>query len=190
LEENLNWEFGAKSAHVTYHPVTLDTSNITDDMEKILNALVKADLNVLFTYANADDNGRRINQMIEEFCNTNPTKYRVEKNLGQLRYLSAMKYVNVLIGNTSSGIIEAASFQKPVVNIGDRQKGRLQSSNVLDCTLQTLQKTIQKACSREFKDHCKMTTNIYGNGKSSEKIVDILSTIELSVVKKFVDMDI
>ena len=86
-----------------------------------------------------------------------------------------MKYVDLLIGNTSSGIIEATSFNKPVVNIGDRQKGRLQSGNVLDCTIETLGKSIQKALSNEFGNSCKTMTNIYGNGNASDKIVDILS---------------
>ncbi len=190
LQDDLNWKFGSYSALFTYHPVTLDDTNISDDIEKIFNALVTADLNVLFTYANADDNGRLINQLIEKFCQTNPAKYRVEKSLGQLRYLSAMKYVDVLIGNTSSGIIEAASFHKPVVNIGNRQKGRLQSGNVIDCDIASLGSAITKALSQDFTCKCESIENIYGNGDAAKIIARTLENQKLSVVKKFVDRKI
>lgn len=185
LEADLNWRFGPKSALFTYHPITLEDSDIYHDIKKILDALVKSDLNVLFTYANADEGGRIINQKIEEFCQINPDKYKVVKSLGQLRYLSAMKHVDLLIGNTSSGIIEAASFQKPVVNIGDRQRGRLQSGNVVDCDIESIEEAILKASSIDLKE----IKNIYGNGKSSEMIVEILEKHEFSIIKKFIDMD-
>jgi len=190
LEDDLQWKFGKNSALFTYHPVTLGNSNINDELDHIFTALKQSGLNILFTYANADDNGRIINQKIEAFCQTNPNKYKVVKSLGQLRYLSAMKYANILVGNTSSGIIEAASFQKPVVNIGNRQKGRLQSGNVIDCTVDTLLSAIKQALSEEFQSKCKTITNIYGNGNASDTIVDVLSSVELSVIKKFVDMEI
>ena len=93
------------------------------DLEVILSILETFSFNILFTYANADSGGKVINQKIEEFCKIQPARYKVVKSLGQIKYLSAMKYVDLLVGNTSSGIIEAASFMKPVVNIGDRQKG-------------------------------------------------------------------
>ena len=189
LEDDLNWKFSESSALFTYHPVTLDNSNIIDEIDQIFTTLEKSNLNILFTYANADDNGRVINQKIEAFCQTAPAKYKVVKSLGQLRYLSAMKHVNILVGNTSSGIIEAASFKKPVVNIGERQKGRLQSGNVIDCSLQTLQSAIEQALSDEFQERCKRCNNIYGSGNANDMIVDILSNIKLSVVKKFVDRD-
>jgi len=190
LEENLEWKFGTQTALFTYHPVTLNSSNVLDEIDEIFMSIEKSPLSILFTYANADDNGRIINQKIEALCQTDPTKYKVVKSLGQLRYLSAMKYVDLLIGNTSSGIIEAASFNKPVINIGDRQKGRLQSGNVMDCDIPTLPSTLKDAISHEFIQKCASTTNIYGDGQASKMIVDILSSIELSVVKKFVDMDI
>ena len=189
LEDDLNWKFGENSALFTYHPVTLDNNDIKDEINQIFVIIEQTGLNVLFTYANADDNGRVINQKVEEFCQTNPTRYKVVKSLGQLRYLSVMKYVDILIGNTSSGIIEAASFQKPVVNIGDRQKGRLQSGNVIDCSIEMLSVAIKQAVSIKFEESCKVLSNIYGKGNASGIIVDVLSNAELSVVKKFVDMD-
>lgn len=190
LEDDLCWKFGARSALFTYHPATLSSSNVHDEMESIFSALEKSNLNILFTYANADANGRVINGKLEEFCQTNPAKYKVVKSLGQRRYLTAMKYVNLLIGNTSSGIIEAASFQKPVVNIGDRQKGRLQSENVIDCEVGTISETIDQALSNEFNETCSTCKNIYGAGDASDVIVDVLAKVELGVVKKFVDRKI
>lgn len=189
LEKDLNWKFGDKSALFTYHPVTLESTDIESDLESTFSTLEKSELNILFTYANVDDGGRVINQKIEEFCLTNPRKYKVVKSLGQLKYLSAMKYVDLLIGNTSSGIIEAASFQKPVVNIGDRQKGRLQSGNVVDCDIVALSSAIEKGISIEFQEKCKTVSNIYGDGKASKIIVDILENMELSIVKRFVDLE-
>ena len=187
LENDLHWKFGKSSALFTYHPATLTNSDINDEIDQIFTALEKSSLNILFTYANADDSGRAINQKIEAFCQSNTNKYKVVKSLGKLRYLSAMKYANILVGNTSSGIIEAASFQKPVVNIGDRQKGRLQSGNIIDCKADTLQLAIRQAFSEDFQRKCRETTNIYGNGNASNIIVNALANIELSVVKKFVD---
>ncbi|MCK5831463.1 MAG: UDP-N-acetylglucosamine 2-epimerase (hydrolyzing) [Methylococcales bacterium] len=189
LEENLKWHFGSKSALFTYHPVTLGKSDIYADIGEILNTLSQTDLNILFTYANADDNGRVINQKIEQFCQTNPIKYKVVKNLGQVRYLSAMKYIDILIGNTSSGIIEAASFKKPVVNIGDRQKGRLQSDNIVDCEINMLKNNIAYVLSEKFKKICAETENIYGAGQAAEIIVTELEKTKFSINKKFVDKD-
>ena len=188
LENDLNWRFSKSSALFTYHPVTLGNSDINNDIKRIFSAIEQTGLSVLFTYANADDSDRIINKKIEEFCRINPAKYKVVKSLGQLRYLSAMKHVDLLIGNTSSGIIEAASFQKPVVNIGDRQKGRLQSGNVIDCNIETLSNAIKQAFSSDFRDSCKNLNNIYGDGNASDTIVGVLESVELSVVKKFIDM--
>lgn len=188
LEVELSWKIDTPTALFTYHSETLSSSDVKVEIEKILEIIKSSEVNVLFTYANADDGGRRINQAIEKFAKSNPAKYYVAKNLGQLKYLSAMKHVDLLIGNTSSGIAEAASFQKPVVNIGDRQKGRLQSGNVINCSTETLHDAIEQALSDTFQDSCKTLKNIYGNGSASEAIVDVLSSAKLSVVKKFVDM--
>ena len=187
LEENLDWKFSSKSALFTYHPVTLGKNDIPRDLKVILNVLIKTNINVLFTYANADNGGRFINQKIEEFCRLDPIKYKVVKSLGQLKYLSAMKHTDLLIGNTSSGIIEAASFGKPVVNIGDRQKGRLKGNNVIDCNLDTLESSINLAISGDFKEISQNTHNIYGVGIASDIILNELVEQEVFVTKKFID---
>lgn len=188
LEKSLNWHFGEHSALFTYHPETLDNSDVSNDIQKIMNIIEQTNLNVLFTYSNADWGGKVINKKIEKFCQMNPIKYKVVRSLGQLRYLSAMKSVQLLIGNTSSGIIEAASFKKPVVNIGYRQKGRLKSGNVIDCSIETLGNAIKQAVSHEFIDNCSAVKNIYGSGESSEIIADVLLNAEISVIKKFIDL--
>jgi len=184
LEADLGWNFGAKSALFTYHPVTLGKSDDTDEIENILTTLSESSLNVLFTYANSDSGGRIINQKIEELCQLDSDRFKVIKSLGQLRYLSAMKYVDLLIGNTSSGIIEAASFNKPVVNIGDRQKGRLQSGNVIDCEVDNLNGAIKEVLSGKL---IPKVENIYGNGQAAGMILEALESSYLSIIKKFND---
>jgi len=188
LEKELNWEFTSKSALFTYHPTTLEDNDLANDLQLILKVIQTFKFNVLFTYANADEGGSIINEMIEQFCQLNPSNYKVVKNLGQVKYLSTMKYVDLLIGNSSSGIIEAASFKKPVVNIGDRQKGRLRSENVIDCNLISLHDSIKLACSDSFKNKIKNVKNIYGDGTASSLIVDTLINEPVSVIKKFKDM--
>ena len=187
LEKELSWKFTPKSALFTYHPVTLEENDTAHDLEVILSILETFSFNILFTYANADEGGRVINQKIEQFCKIQPAKYKVVKSLGQVKYLSAMKYVDLLIGNTSSGIIEAASFKKPVVNIGDRQKGRLRGENVIDCNLDTLQESIKLALSSSFRNKIKNMNNIYGTGSAADFIVDKLINEPISVIKKFRD---
>jgi len=187
LEKELNWKLTSKSALFTYHPVTLEESDVEIDLEVILSILETFNLNILFTYANADSGGKVINQKIEEFCKIQPARYKVVKSLGQIKYLSAMKYVDLLIGNTSSGIIEAASFKKPVVNIGDRQKGRLRGENVIDCNLNSLQDSIKLALSISFRNKIKNLNNIYGTGAAADIILDKLINEPISVIKKFRD---
>jgi UDP-hydrolysing UDP-N-acetyl-D-glucosamine 2-epimerase len=187
LEKELNWKLTSKSALFTYHPVTLEESDVEIDLEVILSILETFNLNILFTYANADLGGKVINQKIEQFCKIQPAKYKVVKSLGQIKYLSAMKYVDLLIGNTSSGIIEAASFKKPVINIGDRQKGRLRGENVIDCNLDSLQESITLALSNSFRNKISNMNNKYGTGAAADIILDKLINEPISVIKKFRD---
>jgi len=188
LEEQLRWKFTNKCALFTYHPVTLLNDNLERDLISIFATLADSGIGILFTYANADSGGRIINKKIEEFCKLNPSRFKVVKSLGQLRYLSAMKYVDLLIGNTSSGIIEASSFGKPVVNIGDRQSGRLKGENVIDCKIKDLSKSIRFALSSDFIIKCQNQKNIYGAGHASESIVNEIRNQPLSVVKNFIDI--
>ena len=175
LEIELKWLLTSKCALFTYHPVTLEDSDIENDLTSIFDVLVTFNFNILFTYANADSGGKIINKNIEKFCNINPLKYKVVKSLGQVKYLSAMKHVDLLIGNSSSGIIEAASFKKAVVNIGDRQKGRLKGKNVIDCDFSKLSESITLALSDDFRKKINSINNLYGVGKASDIIIDKLA---------------
>jgi GDP/UDP-N,N'-diacetylbacillosamine 2-epimerase (hydrolysing) len=188
LEDQLDWRFPQKFALFTYHPETLSTSDLSKDLDNIFDAILKSGIGMLFTYANADNGGRAINKMIEKFCKLDVNKYKVIKSLGQLRYLSAMSHANILVGNTSSGIIEAGSFGKPVVNIGDRQLGRLRGDNVIDCSIKNLTKGIDLSLSNDFLRKCQNQENIYGNGNASKNIVNELIRQPLSLIKKFMDI--
>ena len=185
LEKELNWKLSSKYALFTYHPATLNNINLREDIKNILSKIRKTNLNVLFTFANADLGGKIINNELEFFCSKDREKYKLVKNLGQIKYLSAMKYSKLLIGNSSSGIIEAASFKKPVVNIGDRQKGRLANNNVINCQIDSLIESISKALSNDFLFKCNTIKNIYGSGNSSNQIVNEIIKQNLSVRKVF-----
>ena len=187
LERELSWTFSSKCALFTYHSETLKKTDIKSDLDSIFDVLTSCNFNVLFTYANADSGGKIINQNIEKFCKNNPTKYKVFKSLGQVKYLSTLNHVDLLIGNSSSGIIEAASFKKAVINIGDRQKGRLKGLNIIDSNIESLKESIIFAMSDAFKNKISNINNLYGSGKAADFIVDKLKSEPLSVVKKFKD---
>ena len=188
LNAQLDWKLPEKFSLFTYHSTTLEFNDINQELDSIFDILIEVGIGVLFTYANADFGGKIINNRIEDFCKLDANKYKVVKSLGQLRYLSVMKHANLLIGNTSSGIIEAASFYKPVVNIGNRQLGRLRGVNVIDCMIQELHQSIILAMSNDFIIKCLNQQNIYGNGNTSKRIVRELINQPLSVVKKFIDI--
>jgi len=188
LENELNWKINTPTALFTFHAETLSIDNPKRVIQKILTAIEKSSINVLFTYANSDAGGRIINNEIERFVSSNDDKYFVSKNLGQMKYLSAMKCIDVVIGNSSSGIIEAPSFCKPVINIGDRQLGRMQSKNIINCNLENIEQSISKSMSKLFLSTCNDVVNVYGDGRSADKIVDILVNSNLTSNKKFVDL--
>lgn len=175
---------------VTYHPVTLEKDTAESQMSDLLNALKNfKDVFWVFTMPNADTGGRIIIKMIDEFVKDNPGKGKAFSSLGQLRFLSLLKNGDVMVGNSSSGLVEAPSFKLPVVNIGDRQKGRVRAENVIDVFNykgDTISNAISKALSSSFKASLKGMKNPYGTGDASEKIVKKLNTITLSekLIKK------
>jgi len=188
LERELKWKFNGTTALFTFHSETLSTVDTRKEIKRILEIIGDSNISVLFTYANSDNGGRTINNEIEGFALKDKNKYLVVKSLGQLKYLSAMKHLDFVIGNTSSGIIEAASFQKPVINIGDRQKGRSQSANVIDSTIEKIEDSIFQAVSDKFIEHCNNVVNIYGDGNASHRIVTSLESQNLNPIKKFNDL--
>lgn len=161
---------------VTFHPVTLEDRTAGEQFSnllKVLNELVN--INIIFTYANADPSGNIINQMIEDYVKSKKKNTMAIKSMGQLGYLSALKYCKMVIGNSSSGLIEAPSFGIPTVNIGDRQKGRVKATSIIDCdnNIQSIRDAILKANSSIFQNICKETINPYEKKDSSKMIMDI-----------------
>jgi GDP/UDP-N,N'-diacetylbacillosamine 2-epimerase (hydrolysing) len=185
LEESINFKFGPRTALITFHPVTLENKTSKIQFQVLLDALNKIqNLKLIFTKANSDTNGRIINTMIDEYVEKNSDKAIGFTSLGQLRYLSAIKYVDMVIGNSSSGIIEAPAFKVPTINIGDRQKGRLQPASVLNCNPaeEEIIRVINIALSKEFKNKIQNAKSPYGEGTVSEKII--------SEIKKYLDSQI
>lgn len=177
LEESINFKFGVRTALVTFHPVTLENSTSKVQFQELLNTLDRFnDLKVIFTKANSDTDGRVINTMIDEYVGNNRDRSIAFTSMGQLRYLSAMKYVDLVIGNSSSGIVEAPSFRVPTINIGDRQKGRMQAETIINCepVESEVYKAMELGLSRAFKEETGDATNPYGDGNVSEKILHII----------------
>lgn len=176
LARSLAFDLNNPYALVTFHPVTLEKDTATKQIEVLLAALDETnELNYLFTKANADANGRAINDKIDAYCAKKRNAVAFT-SLGALRYLSAMKYCEMVIGNSSSGIIETPSFQKPTINIGDRQKGRICAKSVLSCEPEkgSIIKCIKKARTQQFLQEIAHQVNPYSDGKTSEKIVDVI----------------
>lgn len=177
LEDSLNFDLNNHFAVVTFHPVTLEDNKAEQEFNELLEALdCFNDLKIIFTKSNADVGGRIINNMIDEYVKRNSDRCVTVFSLGMRRYLTALSYADIVIGNSSSGIIETPSFCVPTVNIGDRQKGRVQAKNILNCEPQKdeIIKTIEKGLSPGFRLYVKDTVSPYGDGNTSKKIVKII----------------
>lgn len=182
LEEELNINLDKKIFIITYHPVTLDVENIGQQVDNLLKAVSRFDALYIFTYPNADFGSEIIINKIKKFVKEN-SNANIFYNLGQKRYLSLLKYADVMIGNSSSGIIEAPIFKLPVVNIGDRQKGRLKNKNVIDTTYSEseIYSGIYKALyDKKFRDNLEYMENVYGDGTTSKQVVHILKSIDIN----------
>jgi GDP/UDP-N,N'-diacetylbacillosamine 2-epimerase (hydrolysing) len=193
LESELNLKFNKRNLLVTYHPVTLEPDTSREQFGNLLAALDNlSDTHIIFTKANADTDGRVINQMIDQYVSANSHKSTMFTSMGQLRYLSTMQYVDAVVGNSSSGIIEAPSFKVGTVNIGDRQKGRIKAGSIVDCEPMTedITRELEKVFSVEFKRDVKNVTNPHGDGGAAVKIKDILKNrpLENIIKKKFYDL--
>lgn len=196
LEKELDFKLDKKTALVTFHPVTLEENTSKKEFENILDALdYFENLKVIFTKANSDTDGRIINNMIDEYVMKNPKKAKVFTSLGQLKYYSAIKYSDFVLGNSSSGILEVPTFKKPTINIGDRQKGRLQSISVINSNSQrkSIINSINKALSEDFTKKIENVVNPYGNGETSKKIIMYMKMFfknkkEGDIKKKFYDL--
>lgn len=176
LENELHFNLEKPYAVVTFHPVTLEENNVKEQFEALLKAFnAHKELNYIFTKSNADSNGKIINILIDKYASEHDNVIAFA-SLGMVRYLSALKYCDMVIGNSSSGLIEAPSFGIPTINIGDRQKGRLQSSSVINCKAEEEEiiQAINLAKSNMVQEKARNTKNPYGDGNTSDKIVDTL----------------
>lgn len=194
FEQAIEFKLNTKNLLVTFHPVTLENATAQEQFEALLNVLDGLnDTHLIFTKANSDTNGRVINQMIDDYVGHNTHKAIGFTSLGQLRYLSALQFVDAVVGNSSSGLAEAPSFKIGTINIGDRQKGRIKAFSVIDCEpmIESIENALEKLYSPAFQEALKRVENPYGDGCASEKIVEIIKTVELekSLKKTFYDLE-
>ena len=172
---------------ITFHPVTLDSHSSEHQMQEVLAALHELkDTHLIFTMPNADTDGRILFKQIEEFVSQHENA-TVFTSLGQLRYLSCIAQVDAVVGNSSSGLAEVPSFKKATINIGDRQRGRIKASSVIDCSCErsAIIQALTRVYSDEFQNKIKSVINPYGKGGASKSIVEILESTKLDgIVKK------
>lgn len=187
LEASLGVALSAKNLLITFHPVTLDQQSSEQQMAELLAALAALhDTLLIFTMPNADNGSRVLGQMVADFVSNHP-QARAYASLGQLRYLSCLKLVDGVVGNSSSGLAEAPSLGVGTVNIGDRQLGRLKAQSVIDCApqRQAIGNAIQTLYSTAFRQIVKDAVNPYGQGGASQKIVQVLQSHPLDgIIKK------
>jgi UDP-hydrolysing UDP-N-acetyl-D-glucosamine 2-epimerase len=189
LSAALGFDLGGPFFLVTYHPETLTGVSNAEAMSALFAAL---DLfpahRVVITKSNADEGGRMMNQMIDRYAAGQPDRVFVSMSLGQLNYSSAMRHCDAVVGNSSSGIVEAPALRKPTVNIGDRQTGRLMASSVLSCRHDraSIAEAVHEALSPAFRQRLPETESLYGHGRTSTFIKDQLKRVALTgVVKRF-----
>lgn len=187
FEESINFKLNKKNILVTFHPVTLENSTAKEQFQELLDAIDELkDTNIIFTKANSDTDGRILNQMIDKYIANNSHKSVGFTSLGQLRYLSALQYIDAMVGNSSSGLAEAPSFKIGTINIGDRQKGRIKAVSVIDCepNKTSITQAFEKLYSKKFKEMLESTKNPYGDGCASMKVIEEIKKINLDEILK------
>lgn len=186
LEGLMGFKFLSRNFLITYHPETIGNNGCghIDELLAALDELV--DTGLIFTLPNSDPGGRIISKRIQAFCATRAYACAYS-SLGQMKYLSCMKYVDGVIGNSSSGILEAPTFKKGSINIGDRQLGRLRASSIIDCepTRQSIASSIHRLYSKQFQEMLEKVENPYGRGGASKVIIEILEKVDFQkLIKK------
>lgn len=195
LEKELDIRFKKYNYLVGFHPETLSNQSVAQQFDELLKAIDKQkDSFFVFTKANADTNGRIINKMMEQYAQNNPEKAALFASLGSLRYLSVMKYVTAVVGNSSSGILEAPSAPTATINIGDRQKGRIQADSVINCLVDEKEvlRAFDTVKSSEFQEKVKQVINPYLKGGASSLIIEKLKSVSIDKlrVKSFYNISI
>lgn len=193
FEESIGFKLGQKNLLITYHPETLGSVSVEYSINQLLLALEEyPDVHMIFTQHNSDENGKVVGDKIQEFVAKHNQRAMFVHSLGHKRYLSALHNVDAVIGNSSSGIIEAPSAKIPTVNIGSRQSGRLRANSIIDCgsEKENIVRAIDKAFSNEFVELAKNCSNPYGDGNTATLIKDCLAATSLSNItqKKFYDL--
>ncbi len=194
LEQEIGFCLDNPYGVVTFHPVTLEKASALKQLEELLNALkATEDMNFIITKSNADTKGKEINDRIDEFVEENKN-CKSYYSLGLLRYLSAVQYSEFVIGNSSSGIVEVPAFGIPTINIGDRQKGRLQANSILNCEpeKEDIIRQIKMARREEFKNNIKIDQNPYKGKDTSKLIIETIKRFlyieKIELKKQFYDV--
>lgn len=194
LEASMGIKLKKRALLITFHPETLAETGAKEQYAELLAALDGLkDTTLVFTAANSDTDGRIINAMTEGYVAAHKDSAAFFISLGQTRYLSMMKYADAVVGNSSSGLLEAPSMKTATVNIGNRQAGRIKADSVIDstCDRKSIRQAIEKALSPEFGKTLETVVNPYDGGNPSEKITDVLAAADLSSlrIKKFYDIN-
>jgi len=192
-EQSIGFALDKNTILVTYHPVTLGPDSMKRDIDDFISVLDENKaLRVIFTMPNSDNGSEVIVDAINEFVRNNKDRAVAFKSLGLKRYLSVMKEVGAVVGNSSSGIVEVPSFGVPTLNIGDRQKGRLAAESVVNCATdrESIQDGLNKVLSPDFQDFCKTVDNPYGKENTAEEIFKVISSYPLDniIQKHFYDI--
>ncbi len=192
LEADLNLKFDQPTVVVAYHPVTIQRDTVTE-ADAVFGALEKLSGQIVFCYPNADAGSHQIIERARTFCDECRNAH-LFVNLNHLKYWSLLKYSDLLLGNSSSGIMETASLPLPSVNVGMRQQGREKPLNIIDAAPETeaILEAAEKGLSADFRESLRGMTNPYGDGHAAEKIVEILATAPLGdelLIKRAVPLE-
>lgn len=193
LSESMGFTLNKPYMLVTYHPVTLAEENPVTSFNALLASLDEfPEHQIILTYPNADNGGRSIIPLLERYASDNSKRVLAIPSLGQRRYLSAVKHSSVVVGNSSSGIIEVPSFDVATVNIGMRQKGRLAARSVIHCKpcKNNIVSAIRSGIIQEYKVNGENVVNPYGQGDSSSQIITLLKHMTVSPFKSFYDLNV
>jgi GDP/UDP-N,N'-diacetylbacillosamine 2-epimerase (hydrolysing) len=193
FEKSIDFKLNKRNLIVTFHPATFEKNTAEKQFCELLDFVDELEnTNIIFTGSNSDTDGKIINKLINNYVSKNPKKATFFVSLGQLRYLSALQYVDAMVGNSSSGLTEAPSFKIATINIGDRQKGRTKAKNVINCEPKKaeIKKAYDKSLTKEFQEELKKVKNPYGSGGASKKIVEIIkkTNIDNILKKSFYDL--
>ncbi len=198
LDESISFSLGEKYCLVTFHPVTLEEGEGTGQVDELLAAMdATPEYHYLMTKANADAGGRKINARLEQYAREHRENILLIDSLGMIRYLSAMKYCSMVIGNSSSGILEAPAMGVPTINIGDRQRGRIQAASIINCppVKEEIIAAMRRAETEAFRNEIKGQVLPYGDGNTSEQIISHIREYllaeggrEINLKKKFYDI--